>query len=577
MKSLAYMSRYAARDTLDSQTMRKVRLHLITNFTDDVLERVVGGMCLEEQVYPEITRSPYKQYIQTLLKKELDTKAKRPDITFVFFDASTYRHSEFLQPEHRMEVLSALKEYVQSTEGTTVVSLLSLPYVNVHGHRFQENPLYLAVQEFNAGLVHLEKEYPSLYLHDAEKIFHHVGERSARDVRGHHAFDMPFTTEFLTLLAADWLSYIRATTGTSRKCIVLDLDNTLWGGVVGEDGPLGIELGPEYPGTAYQNFQHALQELRDRGVVLAVCSKNNEADVYEVFEKNPHMLLHPEDFAAMRINWDDKSINIREIAKELNIGLDSIVVIDDSPLERENIRTQLPEVLTPEWSFPPEEYIPHLQQLNVFHQMTVTEEDRKKNQMYQDEIRRKEVKHVSSTPEEYIAKLGIAIEIRDGTDVDIPRVAQLTQKTNQFNLTTKRYSESDIHSFIESDTLVITGEVADTFGSYGVTILGIVLISGKEAVLDTYLMSCRVMGRTVEDVFFGEMLQRLSSMGIDTLKASFIPSKKNAPAADFLSRIGGRKTSVDSEYFFDIGACVAKLTTRTEKPIIKVIHRHGHA
>ncbi|TSC68816.1 MAG: hypothetical protein G01um101456_490 [Parcubacteria group bacterium Gr01-1014_56] len=542
MQSLSYISAYMHRKPRAPKGMRPFSINLVTNFTDEVLERVLGGMCLAEGIYPQITRTPYKQYALAFKNKKSEINTSKPDISYIFFDASPYAQSEFLSSGHRKEVLADIERYAKFA-GTVVVGLFALPYHGPYGEHFTKEPLFVALSDFNTKLQALAKKNSSIHIFDTNKAFARVGELRARDLRGHHAFDMPFTTDFLIALASSWLTYARAILGLSRKCIVLDLDNTLWGGIVGEDGALGVLLGPEYPGLAYQNFQRALLSMWERGVILAINSKNNEADVDEVFEKNPHMILKKEHIAAMRVNWDDKSKNSKEIAQELNIGMGSMVFIDDSPLERERMREEAPEILTPEWSFEPEQYVKELFSLGVFHQMSLTSEDKKKGQMYVEESKRKKVRATSRNVKEYIKKLNIKMQVREGKAIDIARVAQLTQKTNQFNLTTKRYQEADISRMIKKGDLVITGDVGDTFGGYGVVILGIVKIEKKQATLDTFLMSCRVMGRGVEEAFFEHIIKQLHTRGVERLKASFIPTPKNKPASKFLSTFGIKSAS----------------------------------
>ena len=571
MQPLSYISAYTHRPKSAGSRLHPVSINLITNFTDDVLERILGGMCLNEGLYPVITKAPYKQYGIALNDRTSPIYRSKPDISFVIFDASAHHQSEFLSAEHRDDTLSAINAYAGAVGGHTVVGLFSLPYRGAYGHFFSEEPLFVALSDFNHKIKRLAQTNPALHVFDANKVMHRIGEEQARDPRGQCAFDMPFTSEFLAALCAEWMAYVRAGLGLSRKCIVLDLDNTLWGGVVGEEGPLGVTLGKEYPGVAYQHFQRALLSLWECGVILAINSKNNEADVREVFEKNPHMVLKEEHFAAVRANWDDKSTNIKSLAEELNIGLESVVFIDDSPLERERMRQEVPEVLTPDWSVEPEEYIQKLLALNVFHQMSFTEEDKKKGKMYAEEARRKKVAKTAGSVEEYIKKLRIKIQVAEGDRVAIARASQLTQKTNQYNLTTKRYSEADIAALIKKGVLVATGEVSDVFGGYGIVLLAIMEVHGKEASLDTFLMSCRVMGRGVEQAFFEHLLGRLRTRGVSTITACFVASAKNKPAEGFLPAMGFKKTGVklnERRYMLALGPVAKKLTSRKGKSIL---------
>jgi FkbH-like protein len=568
MKSpLEYLSAYATKPDAPGD-LQPISVTLVTNFTDDILERILGGMLLLEGWYPSITRAPYKQYALGLTDEKSLLYQTKSDLTFIYFDANSLRQSEFLDAAHRAQVLAGIKHYASRASGHIVVALLPLPYRGAYGHHFAQSPLYHSVVDFNHELKVLAAASPSLHLFDANKVMQHMGEARARNAREHHAFDMPFSSEYLVALAAEWMAYVRAATGRSRKCIVVDLDNTLWGGAVGEEGPLGIALGPDYPGIAYQNFQRALKTLVGNGIILAINSKNNEADVEEVFSKNPHMILSKDDFAAIRTNWEDKARNIESIAKELNIGLDSMVYIDDSPLEREVVRHAHPEVLTPDWSMPPEQYTDRLVDLNVFHQMSLTDEDRQKSRLYAEERMRKSSERAAGSTEDYLRSLNMKLHIATQNNVNIQRAAQLTQKTNQFNLTTKRYSEADIRAFIEQADVVATGEVTDTFGSYGIVLLAIITCKGTTADLDTFLMSCRVMGRGVESVFLDALMSELERRGVKEIRARFLPTAKNAPARSFLPGEGFVETASSSSAVEYVRPITAKLTEHVRATII---------
>jgi FkbH-like protein len=280
------------------------------------------------------------------------------------------------------------------------------------------------------------------------------------------------------------------------------------------------------------------------------------------------MILSKDDFAAIRTNWEDKARNIESIAKELNIGLDSMVCIDDSPLEREVVRHAHPEVLTPDWSVPPEQYADRLIDLNVFHQMSLTDEDRQKSRLYAEERMRKSSERAAGSTEDYLRSLNMKLHIATQHDVNIQRAAQLTQKTNQFNLTTRRYSEADIRAFIAQGDVVATGEVSDTFGSYGIVLLAIITCKGTTADLDTFLMSCRVMGRGVEGVFLDALLSELERRGAKEIRARFLPTAKNAPARSFLPGEGFVEAASSSSAVEYVRPITAKLTEHARTTII---------
>lgn len=520
----------------------RTRVAVVTNFTDDLIKKTLLGMCVSEGISPEIHGVPYKQYLFALNDPGSDLARHGADVTFMFFDVSPYVTSEFTaDPGHALKVLADLRAYARAARGTVVIQTMITPSQTPHGNLFRENALYRLITAWNEGVTALSAESDNVHVLDTDRLVRSLGERQIRDLRSAYAFSQPFSHPFIVGVCREWLSVMRTLAGKTRKCIVVDLDNTLWGGVVGEVGPLGIALGTEYPGNAYREFQRVLLEYNDRGIILAINSRNNLDDVREVFEKNPGMLLRERHFSAIRANWDSKTDNLIAIANELNIGLDSLVFIDDDPMNRDMVRTRLPEVCVPEFSLAPEEYARALLDLNVFHAFRLTDEDKERGRMYAEERQRNAVRQQAPDQETYLATLGIELCVSMNAPQQVQRAAQLTQKTNQFNLTTRRYTEADIAGFMERGS-VFAGDVRDKFGPYGVTVLAIVRpLSSSDAELDTLLMSCRVMGRKVETAFFRAVADELASRGIHRLFASFVPTPKNPPAASFLPSLGARE------------------------------------
>lgn len=326
-----------------------------------------------------------------------------------------------------------------------------------------------------------------------------------------------------------------------RKCLVLDLDNTLWGGVLGEDGIQGIQIGGDYPGKAFYLFQEALKELTQLGVMLAICSKNNEADVWEAFEKNPFMVLKQDDFVAWRINWNDKAANIRELAEELNVGLDSLVFVDDNPSERELVRQTLPMVAVPDFPEQPYGLISFFQDLSnrFFRVFSITAEDREKTAQYRANARRAQSRQAFTDLRSFLESLSIRMVIKPADDFNIPRIAQLTQKTNQFNLTTRRYTEPEVRNCLASGWNIFCLQVSDRFGDSG--IVGCIFLHGN--VIDTLLLSCRVLGKGIEEAFLKRVLQGLRDQGVHSITAHYVPTVKNGMARDFYEKCGFQTVS----------------------------------
>ncbi len=341
-------------------------------------------------------------------------------------------------------------------------------------------------------------------------------------------------------------------------------------------GPTGIALGPDYPGNAFVAFQRALLDFYERGIILAINSKNNLEDVLEVFKKNSAMVLKEEHFSAIRANWNDKVDNLIDIAKELNIGLESMVFFDDDILNRNIVRGRLPEVTVPEFSLPPEDYVKTLYALDVFNQFSLTEEDTKKGKMYAEERQRKQVMKGAKGLDDYIKELNIVMRVEVNDSVLVPRLAQLTQKTNQFNLTTKRYAEHDIKKIMEDGGFVFSANVSDKFGDYGTVVEAIVTKdagSAHGATLDTLLMSCRTMGRGVECAFIDHVIRELGRRGFRDLYGEFIPTAKNKPAETFLGDHGFAAKDGGSSL---ISPPTCKIPVQNSIKPLQSSHNHTH-
>jgi FkbH-like protein len=329
----------------------------------------------------------------------------------------------------------------------------------------------------------------------------------------------------------------------------LDLDNTLWGGVVGEVGPLDVALGESADGEAFRAFQTYLSGLADRGVVLAVTSKNNPDDAKEPFAKNPNMVLRMEQIAAFEANWEAKSHSLARIADALRLGLDAFVFVDDSPVEREQVRAALPEVTVLEVSDEPADLAFRLSSSLLFESASVTEADRERAEQYRVEQLRDAVQRSFDTLDDYLRSLEHRGRARPVADHDMLRVAQLVAKTNQFNLTTRRHDRETLERMCKTpDAICLSLHLADRFGDYG--LIGLLLAvprSARALEIDTWLMSCRALGRTAEHYLFRELLGLARATGVERLSGSFLPTKKNAQVASLLPSLGFSEVRRDDD------------------------------
>jgi FkbH-like protein len=390
------------------------------------------------------------------------------------------------------------------------------------------------IRQINRELRRIAASHRGVYLLDYDALVARYGRQVWHDERKWLMARLPIAADHLLHMAREWMRFLAPLSGRTAKALVVDLDNTLWGGVIGEDGMTGIKIGAEYPGAAYQALQRALLDLSRRGILLAICSKNNLDDAMEALEKHPGMLVRAKSFAAVRINWTDKCQNLREIAEELNIGLDSLAFLDDNPFEREQVRATLPDVAVIDLPQNPLEYATVLRDCPMFERLTLSAEDQQRTAMYAEQRQRSSAEQSFQSKDDFFRFLEQEAELSAVSDLTLARIAQLTQKTNQFNLTTRRYSETQIAEMAKQpEWNIFSIRVRDRFGDHGLVGVAIAHDQGEKCELDTFLLSCRVIGRTVETALLAHIAKSASQRGCKQLVGRFLPTKKNAPARDF--------------------------------------------
>jgi len=400
-----------------------------------------------------------------------------------------------------------------------------------------DNRIQKAVADYNSALYDAAARYDNVKVIDITEFTRRYPAGELIDWKFYFISQMGMNPRLSNEFKQWWDKKTSSIALKRKKCLILDLDNTLWGGILGEDGVEGIRIGGDYPGKAFQYWQEALLELSRNGVILAICSKNNEQDVFEAWERNPFIILKKEHFASWRINWTDKATNLKSLSEELNIGLDSFVFVDDNPAEREIIRQMLPMVSVPEFPEHPYDLPVFFKQIveEYFKVYCITEEDRNKNEQYRQNAQRVEARKAFSNFDDYLKSLQIHITLEKANDFNIGRIAQMTQKTNQFNLTTRRYTDADIRGLIDGGWMVWCLGVADKFGDNGIT--GVIIIN-PDSEIDTFLLSCRILGKGIEKAFIKKMHQLLKKDGLVGLEASYLPTPKNAQVKDFWKEMG---------------------------------------
>jgi len=403
--------------------------------------------------------------------------------------------------------------------------------------------LLSTIREINSILANESRERGRVHLVDICMAGSELGRACAYDPRMFYLSSNPFSQDFLVNIAERILAVIRTLRGSVKKCLITDLDGTLWGGIIGDIGLDNISIGELGLGRAFSDYQAWLLELSRRGIAICVCSKNDENTAKEPFISHPDMMLSLDDIAVFKANWESKDSNIREIQRTLNIGLDSMIFIDDNPAERDLIKNILPGVTVPEIPEDPVFRLPYLQSLGLFETVGISEEDSKRTEMYKVEGARSSAKEQAGSIEEYFKSLNMRCTIKPFDAFSVPRIAQLAQRTNQFNLRTRRYSEVDITSIAESDEFItMCVSLSDNFGDYG--IIGAVILKHvpEDGIfIDTFLMSCRVAKRGVEEFIFNRIAGEAEVRGIKHIIGEYIPTAKNGPVSGLLADMGFSK------------------------------------
>jgi FkbH-like protein len=445
----------------------------------------------------------------------------------------------------RNEAIDALKTlaelYRQHTDGSLLINNFIQPTSSPRGifDDLEGQGVAGFYRRLNAALPETLGKLANVFIVDADQLAAAMGHETALNRRLYYLARMPYAESFSQRLALRYAAHIRAARGLNRKCLVVDLDNVLWGGVIGEDGIHGVKVGTDPPGNVYRAIQQAIKELSERGVILAIASKNNPGDVNQLLDERSDMVLNRDHFTLMEIGWHDKVDSIRRIASQLNIGLDSIVFLDDNPRERLSVESQLPEVLV--MPFPDDicELPEQIRTCGYFDTPSITGADRKRGQMYAQRIRRQAAESTANSMHDFLMSLSLELTIRPVEAADLPRAAQLTQRTNQFNLTTRRYLEDDLAKYLQDPAWkMLLASVRDKFGDEGVVGLVMVEQMPELARIDSFLLSCRVLGRGVEQGLLAATVKHCRESGDIPIVGAYIPTAKNEQTREFFPRNG---------------------------------------
>lgn len=537
--------------------LRQCRIALLGTSTTALLAQVVRALCLRDRIGAEIYEGAYDSIDQEVLDPQSGLARFRPAIVLLLMnwrdlglEAVTEGESRWV--EAYVERRKALWSELGGRFGCHVVQpAFDYPAEDPYGHLAGVLPggRSRMIELLNRRL--REEAHGNVSVLDVPAAQREAGAQVWENELGWQRYRQHPSLEAIPVLAEGYMAHIRAVLGLARKVLVTDLDNTLWGGVIGEDGLDGIAIGPGSPeGEAYLRLQRYLLDLKRRGVVLAVCSKNNPDDARLPFTAHPHMALRLEDFGAFRANWEDKAGNLRAIASELSLGLDSFVFLDDNPLEREWVRSQLPEVAVVELGQSPFQFVRALDRGRYFEALALSAEDAARAAQYRVEAQREHLRAAASSVEEFLSQLQLEASVEPVGPRNLARVTQLINKTNQFNLTTRRYNEAQVRE-MAADPGGWTGAftLSDRLGSYG--LIGVLLCrpagGGKSWEIDTWLMSCRTLGRQMEKFMFDRLVEAAIERRIARITGVYRATAKNGMVRTLYEQLGFRITAQSAQ------------------------------
>jgi FkbH-like protein len=540
--------------THDQLALTKFKLAILRSFTVEPIVPLLRAEAFGYGVDLDVHVGDFNTYVQDLLDGQSSLYRFAPNAVVLAVRADQaapelWRDFADLSPEAAQQaaecVVRGYEQWINAFRKHSQAALIihslerpSFPSLGALDDQSESGQAGL-IRQINRELRRVAVTFHGVYILDYDALVARHGSEQWHDERRWLTTRLPIAAGHLIDMAREWMRFVVPLSGRTAKVLVVDLDNTLWGGVIGEDGMAGIKVGGEYPGAAYQALQRTLLDFSRKGILLAMCSKNNFDDAMEAIEKHPGMLMRAKHFAAMRINWMDKSQNLREIAEELNVGVDALAFLDDNPFEREQVRAALPEVTVIHLPKDPLEYASAVRNCAVFERLTLSSEDQQRTEMYAAQKRRAGAEQNFQSKEDFFRYLEQEAELDPVSELTLARVAQLTQKTNQFNLTTRRYTEPQIAAMAKQpEWHIFSIKVRDRFGDHGLVGVAISHDEGEQCEVDTFLLSCRVIGRTVETALLAHLAESAAQRGRKRLVGWFLPTKKNAPARDFYAQHG---------------------------------------
>lgn len=535
----------------DLSSQKEVRIALLADTASQMLTQAIKGYGIEQHVHYNIFEADYNQIERQVFDPASELYAFAPQFVFIFRSSEKlvkefYKKDVPAKEAFASHIAAHTAQLYETITERTGAKVIFSNYTEINDGVFGnyaskvKSSFVYQVKKLNLLLMDLSQSYKNFFLNDIASLIQQTGYHFSFDVKPYINAEMVYSIDFLPYVAKNTYDIIAAISGSFKKCVILDLDNTTWGGIIGDDGLEGIQVGSLGLGKAFTELQLWVKELRKRGVIVAVCSKNTDEIAREPFIQHPEMVLRLDDIAVFVANWETKVDNIRHIQSILNIGFDAMVFLDDNPFEREMVKQGIPDITVPELPEDPSEYLLYLRQLNLFETASFTEEDGARTQQYQEEAMRTTLQKSFTSENDFLESLDMECEVKAFDAFTIPRIAQLSQRSNQFNLRTVRYTDAEVTATSANEAHhTLSFSLRDKYGDYG--LIAYVILHEQEAgtlFIDSWVMSCRVLKRGMERFTLERILAIAKEKGFNRVTGEYIPTKKNGLVKEHYASLG---------------------------------------
>ena len=531
----------------DFSGMPEIKIAIVGDFATQFLNQALRGYGYDLNYNFKIYEADYNQIDAQIMDASSELYQFKPDFVLIFQSIQKL-HKQYIKSQYSKfadTIIKDLDSYCNSINDqlNTQILYVNFPEINDgvfgnFGNKLNQSFIY-QTRKVNFELMNQSIVKKNLHIIDYSLLNTNYGKSNMFDPKMYYSADMVLSIDALPVLAKNISDTIASIKGKFKKCLIIDLDNTMWGGIIGDDGIENIQIGDLGIGKAFTELQWWFKQLKQRGIILAICSKNNEHTAKEPFEKHPDMVLKLDDIAVFVANWNNKADNIRYIQSVLNIGFDSLVFLDDNPVERSIVRENLPEVVVPELPEDPAFYLDYLLKLNLFETASYAESDEQRTKQYQEEASRTIAKQNFTNEDDFLKSLEMYSEISNFNKFNTPRVAQLSQRSNQFNLRTIRYTEDIIEKLITSENhICYSFNLVDKFGDNGLICMIILEKQEDSLFIDTWLMSCRVLKRSMESFTLNKIVDEAKKVNVKKIVGEYISTSKNEMVQDHYLSLG---------------------------------------